>query len=98
MASGRGAATVRSPAHDDLVRRRVTADSPNWPRVGGATEHHTNERTLYLCATQDVFSNTVVRRSIDLWTKASCVVNALSMAVTHRGNPRCVLVHSNRRS
>src|SRR5699024_4666452 len=76
--------------------------SAPMPRTGCGSwtpaEHHTREGRLYLCAVKDVFSNKIVGYSIDSRMKARIAVNALEMAVTHRGNPRCVIVHSDRGS
>lgn len=86
------------PAHDDLVQRKFRADAPNRLWLMDITEHHTREGKLYLCAVKDAFSNKIVGYSIDSRMKARIAANALEMAVTHRGNPRCVVVHSDRGS
>ena len=62
------------------------------------TEHRTREGKLYLCAIKDVFSNRIVGYSIDSRMKARIAVNALEMAVAHRGRPTGVIVHSDRGS
>jgi transposase InsO family protein len=49
------------------------------------TEHRTREGKVYLCAIKDVFSNRIVGYSIDSRMKARIAVNALEMAVAHRG-------------
>src|SRR5699024_8471896 len=84
------------PAHDDLVERQFRSDAPNRLWLVDITEHHTREGRLYLCAVKDVFSNKIVGYCIDSRMKARIAVNALEMAVTHRSNPRCVVVHSDR--
>lgn len=86
------------PAHDDLVKRKFTANAPNRLWLTDITEHPTREGKLYLCAIKDVFGNKIVGYSIDSRMKARIAVNALDMAVTHRGNPQCVVVHSDRGS
>src|SRR5699024_31317 len=86
------------PAHDDLVERQFRSDAPNRLWLVDITEHHTREGRLYLCAVKDVFSNKIVGYCIDSRMKARIAVNALEMAVTHRSNPRCVVVHSDRGS
>ena len=45
-----------------------------------------------------MFSNKIVGYSIDKRMKARLAVNALNMAVAHRGNPVGVVVHSDRGS
>jgi putative transposase len=70
-----------TPAHDDLVRRRVSAEAPNRLWLTDITEHRTDEGKLYLCAIKDVFSNRIVGWSIDSRMKARLVVAAIEMAV-----------------
>lgn len=86
------------PVHDDLVQREFTADAPNRVWLTDITEHRTNEGKLYMCAIKDVFSNRIVGYSIDSRMKSRIAVNALKMAVTHRGNPAGVIIHSDRGS
>lgn len=86
------------PVHDDLVNRDFTADGPNQLWLTDITEHWTAEGKLYLCAIKDVWANKIVGYSIDSRMKARLAVNALEMAVAHRGNPEGVVVHSDRGS
>ncbi|GAB3120485.1 transposase InsO family protein [Leifsonia psychrotolerans] len=86
------------PAHDDHVKRNFTATAPNRLWLTDITEHKTSEGKVYLCAIKDVFSNRIVGYSIDSRMKARLAVDALQMAVTHRGNPPGVVVHSDRGS
>lgn len=44
------------PVHDDLVRRRFTAEQPNRLWLSDISEHGTSEGKLYICAVEDVFS------------------------------------------
>lgn len=87
-----------APVHDDLVQRDFTADAPNRLWLTDITEHRTNEGKLYLCAIKDVFANRIVGYSIDSRMKSRIAVNALKMAVEHRGHPEGVIVHSDRGS
>lgn len=84
--------------HDDLAQRNFTAEQPNQLWLTDITEHHTSEGKLYLCAIKDVFSNRIVGYSMDSRMKAHLAVNAVEMAVAHRGYPRGVKVHSDRGS
>ena len=86
------------PVHDDLVQRDFTAPGPNLLWLTDITEHWTREGKLYLCAIKDVWANKIVGYSISHRMKASLAVNALEMAVTHRGHPTGVVVHSDRGS
>ena len=87
-----------APVHDDLVNRQFSADGPNELWLTDITEHRTREGKVYLCAIKDVFSNRIVGYSIDSRMKARIAVNALEMAVAHRGRPAGVIVHSDRGS
>jgi len=84
------------PVHDDLVQRNFTATERNKVWLTDITEHRTAEGKLYCCAIKDVFSNMIVGYAIDSRMKARLAVNALEMAVRHRGNPPGVIVHSDR--
>lgn len=87
------------PVHDDLVQRDFTASTPNECWLTDITEHQTaREGKLYLCAVKDVWSNRIVGYAIDDRMKASLAVRALENAVMQRGNPKNVVVHSDRGS
>lgn len=86
------------PVGDDLVQRDFTADAPNQVWLTDITEHWTSEGKLYLCAIKDLCGNKIVGYSIDKRMKARLAVDALEMAVTHRGIPTGVVVHSDRGS
>ncbi|MEV0727108.1 IS3 family transposase [Micromonospora purpureochromogenes] len=85
------------PVHDDLVRRRFTADAPNQVWLTDITEHPTAEGKLYLCAIKDVYSGRIVGYSIDSRMKASLAVTALRNAARLR-SPAGTIVHSDRGS
>ena len=87
-----------APVHDDLVNRQFSAEGSNTLWLTDITEHRTREAKVYLCALKDVFSNRIVGYSIDSRMKARIAVNALEMAVAHRGRPTGVIVHSDRGS
>lgn len=86
------------PVHDDLVQRDFTAAGPNQLWLTDITEHRTDEGKLYLCAVKDVWDNKIVGYSASHRMKASLAVDALEMAVLHRGRPKNVVVHSDRGS
>lgn len=86
------------PVHEDLVERLFTAEAPNELWLTDITEHKTSEGKLYMCAIKDVHANKIVGYSIDSRMKAQLAVDALEMAVAHRGYPEGVLVHSDRGS
>jgi putative transposase len=86
------------PVHDDLVTREFTAAAPNTLWLTDITEHPTAEGKLYLCAIKDVHSNRIVGYSLDSRMTSDLAVTALSNAVSLRGNPVGVVVHSDRGS
>ncbi len=43
--------------HDDRVKRKFIAETPNTLWLTDITEHWTDEGKLYLCAIKDVWSN-----------------------------------------
>jgi putative transposase len=95
----RKAAKPGTPAHDDLVRRTFTADTPNEIWVADLTEHRTAEGKVYLCAIKDLFSNRIVGWAIDERMKARLVVAAIEMAVARRdGDVAGCIFHSDRGS
>ncbi|SCL17545.1 Integrase core domain-containing protein [Micromonospora inyonensis] len=85
------------PVHDDLVRRRFTADAPHQVWLTDITEHPSAEGKLYLCAIKDVHSGRIVGYSIASRMKASLAVAALSNAIRLR-DPAGTIVHSDRGS
>lgn len=81
---------------DDLISRDFTASRLDEKWLVDITEHWTNEGKLYVCAFKDVCSRRIVGYSIDSRMKASLAVTALENALTNRGNPRNVIIHSDR--
>ncbi len=81
-----------------LVQRNFTAERPNQLWLTYIIEHHTSEEKLYLCAIKDVFINRIVGYSMDSRINVQLAVNAVEMAVAHRGHPCGVTVHSDRGS
>ena len=95
----RGLRNKPGPAvHDDLVKRKFTADAANKLWLTDITEHATGEGKLYLCAIKDVYSNRIVGYSINARMKAGLAVSALRNAIGLRGRPVGVVVHSDRGS
>jgi len=83
--------------HDDNVKRKFNAQTPNTLWLTDITEHRTDEGKLYLCAIKDVWSNRIVGYSIDSNMKATLAVRALHSAIGARPDHGCVL-HSDRGS
>lgn len=82
--------------HDDLVERDFTASELNAKWLTDITEHPTREGKLYLCAVKDCCSNRIVGYAIDARMTSELATNALRMAITLRGRPSQVIVHSDR--
>lgn len=87
-----------NPAHDDLVKRVFTTDTPNRLWLTDITEHPTREGKLYLCAVKDQHSNRIVGYAIDSHMKASLAVRALRSAIHTRKPDQGLVVHSDRGS
>lgn len=89
---------ARPLVHDDLVKRRFTATCPNQLWLTDITEHPTADGKLYLCAIKDVWSNRIFGYSISDRMKSRLAVDALSNAVTRRGEVAGCIMHSDRGS
>lgn len=76
----------------DLVGRRFISDSPDMLWVADFTYVPTNEGWLYLAFVLDAYSRRIVGWSMAGHMRADLVVDALSMAVSHR-NPEGGLIH-----
>ena len=87
-----------APVHDDLVQRLFVADGPDQVWVTDITEHWSDEGKLYCCAIKNLWRNKIVGYSIQSRMKARIAVDALTMAVYHRGFPNNVIVHPDRSS
>jgi len=82
--------------HDDLVKRRFVADSPDRLWCTDITEHPTREGKLYCCCVLDVFSRRVVGWSIADHMRSELVVDALQMATWRRRPAPGGIVHADR--
>jgi transposase InsO family protein len=83
---------------ENLIRRDFTADWLDEKWLVGITEHWTSEGRLCLCAFKYLRSRRIVGYIIDSRMKAALAVRALENALTTRGNPHGVIVHSDRGS
>lgn len=82
----------------NLLARDFTAEKPNRKWVVDTTYVWTAEGWLYLAVVLDVFSRMVVGWSMAAVQDATLVMQALSMALTHRRPPAGLLHHSDRGS
>jgi len=88
-----------SPApavHEDLVKRKFVAASPNVLWATDVTEHPTGEGKVYCAAVIDIYSRLIVGWSIADHIRAELVVDALQMATWRRRPSPGGIVHSDR--
>lgn len=93
-------ATTQS-AHDrpvapNLLERNFMATRRNQKFVGDITYLWTDEGWLYLAVFIDLYSRAVVGWSISTRMTSDLVCDAFNMAMRRRGNPKKVIVHSDR--
>lgn len=81
--------------HDDLVRRRFSADGPDRVWFTDITQHRAADGWVYCCAVVDAFSRRVVGWSIADHVRSELVVDALEMARWQR-RPQGTVVHADR--
>jgi putative transposase len=86
------------PVHDDLVNRVFVAERPDQLWFSDITEHPTLEGKLYLCAVKDACSTRIVGYSISDRMKARIAVDAITSAVSRRGEVAGCIVHTDRGS
>lgn len=84
--------------HEDLVKRRFVADSPDRLWCTDVTEHPTGEGKVYCCAVLDVFSRRIVGWSIADHMRTELVADALQMAQWQRRPAPGTILHSDRGS
>lgn len=84
--------------HEDLVRRRFTADGPDRLWFTDITEHPTRGGKVYCAAVIDCFSRRVVGWSIADHIRTELVVDALQMATWQRRPKPGTILHSDRGS
>lgn len=86
------------PVAPNLLKQDFTATAPNQKWVGDITYLRTDEGWLYLAVVIDLYSRAVVGWAMDRRMKAALVCDALTMALQRRGEPKGVIVHSDRGS
>lgn len=83
--------------HDDLVRRKFSAEGPDQIWFTDITQHRAADGWVYCCAVIDAFSRRVVGWSIADHVRSELVVDALEMARWQR-RPQGTVVHADRGS
>jgi putative transposase len=89
----------RRPVARDLVHRTFTAVAPDVLWCGDVTQIDTDEGSLYLATTEDLFSRRMLGYAMSGHHDAALVVASLRMAATTRGGDvDGVIFHSDRGS
>lgn len=83
---------------ENLLNREFTATQPNQKYVGDITHLETGEGWLYLAVWIDLYSRAVVGWSMSERMTATLVCDAFNMALDRRGQPKTILVRSDRGS
>ncbi|WP_440866408.1 IS3 family transposase [Symbiopectobacterium purcellii] len=86
------------PVAPNLLQQDFTASAPNQKWVGDITYLWTEAGWVYLAVIIDLFSRAVVGWSMSVRMKSGLVCDALQMALSRRGSPEGVIVHSDRGS
>ena len=86
------------PVAPNLLKQDFTAGSANEKWVSDITYIATDEGWLYLAVLLDLYSRMVVGWSMSERMTSTLVCDAMKMALGNRGEPRGVIVHSDRGS
>jgi len=86
------------PIAPNLLDRQFTVSEPNVAWVGDITYLQTQEGWLYLATMIDLFNRQVVGWQVSARIDQALVNDALNAALYTRGNPRGVIVHTDRGS
>ena len=82
----------------NLLERNFAVSSPNQIYVGDITYIRTGEGWLYLATVIDLFSRKIIGHHMSNRMTKELVITALQKALINRGNPKGVIVHSDRGS
>lgn len=85
-------------AAPNVLSRQFTANQPNQKWVSDITFVPTREGYIYLAIVLDLYSRAVIGWSMSHRINGQLVIDALNMAIVHRGDPVNVLVHSDQGS
>lgn len=83
---------------ENILERNFKAKAPNRKWVSDITFIPTREGYLYLATVLDLYSRAIVGWSMSDRINGELVLDALDMAIEHRGTPGGVLVHSDQGS
>jgi len=82
----------------NLLAREFYSDAPNCKWVSDITFIPTRQGHLYLAIVLDLYSRAIVGWAMSHRINGDLVLDALDMAIEHRGSPKGVLVHSDQGS
>lgn len=82
--------------NDNLLRRNFAAPAPNRKWVSDITYIKVGRTWLYLAAVMDLFSRKIIGWALDRHMREGLILEALDMAVSHRGRKRDTVIHSDR--
>ena len=85
-------------ASPNILSREFRASQPNRKWVSDITFIATREGFLYLAIVLDIYSRAIVGWAMSQRINSELVLDALVMAIEHRGSPKGVLVHSDQGS
>ena len=83
---------------DNRLNRRFHAPAPNRKWVSDITFIPTRQGYVYLAMVLDLYSRAIVGWAMSHRINGQLVLDALTMAITQRGEPKRVLVHSDQGS
>jgi len=82
----------------NVLAREFSAEKPNCKWVSDITFIPTREGYLYLAIILDIYSRAIAGWAMSHRINGQLVLDALDMAISHRGSPQGVLVHSDQGS
>ena len=85
-------------AADNHLARKFKANKPNQKWVSDITFIPTREGYVYLAIVLDLYSRAIVGWAMSHRINGQLVIDAINMAISHRGSPQGVLVHSDQGS
>ncbi len=88
----------RLPVAQNLLNRQFTVNRPNQVWVGDITYLRTTQVWLYLAVFIDLHSRLVVGWQMSERIDQALVIDALQAALLTRGNPKGVMIHTDRGS
>jgi transposase InsO family protein len=84
------------PIAPNIIQQDFTTTAPNQKWGCDITYIKTLDGWLYLAIVMDLFSRKVIGWAFDTSLHAELPINALKMAIFRRGNPKYVILHSDR--